>query len=222
MGGGRVDVTQRPIAARSTRSTRRSTPPDERRCAVSGRELPGVADAVDRAADTSPRLWDRRSRHPDAFVVSAGLGPVSWSAPVRGDRRTWSADVADAVERRGTLVDAPVEISVDAGQVIGVAGHRAGGAGRRAVRSSSSSRCCTDRPTWPSPWPRTTIPPRTGTGSSGCPTPPPRRHRAVRPWPWGQVRSTSSSAPWPSRVPRRARHRLDRTATHRRRVRCCS
>ena len=86
--------------------------------------LPGVAEAVDRAVHASPRLWERRPGSDDAYVVSAGLGPVRWAASVRGDRRSWPAAVRAAIDARGSLPDAPVEVSLADGQVVGVVGRR--------------------------------------------------------------------------------------------------
>ena len=66
---------------------------EERACAAVEQRLPGVGRRRGpRVADASARLWERRSHHHDAFVVSAGLGPVPWRPPVRGDRRTWSTE----------------------------------------------------------------------------------------------------------------------------------
>ncbi|MFO8075856.1 MAG: FtsK/SpoIIIE domain-containing protein [Egibacteraceae bacterium] len=98
--------------------------------------LPDLAEVVRRAAEPSVRLWERRSGHADALRLRAGAGPVPWQPPVSGlDRLDEGplARVEACLARHRALADAPVEVDLRDGGVVGVVAER--GTGRAVARA---------------------------------------------------------------------------------------
>ncbi len=83
---------------------------------VAPRDLPKLAESVD------PGLWERRPRHADFMTLPVGTGCVPWR-PSLGDEPLVPA-AAVVVAEHARLHAVPVEIPLNAGTVVGVAGSR--------------------------------------------------------------------------------------------------
>jgi S-DNA-T family DNA segregation ATPase FtsK/SpoIIIE len=96
---------------------------------------PTVADAISAASAVGTDVWARRADHPDAFAVTLGWGPVTWSLAL--DRASGSVDaplpveIAAMVEAAERFDDAPVATDLDRGAALAVTGPAA----RAVVRS---------------------------------------------------------------------------------------
>jgi S-DNA-T family DNA segregation ATPase FtsK/SpoIIIE len=80
------------------------------------------AEALFRARTPSPRLWERRPAAADFQVLSVGIADLAWSPPVEGD--AGSPEVAELLDRLRLLPAVPVPVSLRAGTVLGLDGHR--------------------------------------------------------------------------------------------------
>ncbi|MDJ0954254.1 MAG: FtsK/SpoIIIE domain-containing protein [Acidimicrobiia bacterium] len=101
----RADV----VAAHTAASRRR------RARAVMPGALPELAERVDST------LWERRSHHADFMALPLGTGCVPWR-PALDDEP--SGPAAEVVAEHSHLHSVPVEVTLDAGTVVGVAGSR--------------------------------------------------------------------------------------------------
>ncbi len=92
---------------------------------ASWRAQPHIAEITRRALAGSVRLWERRTRHADAFELSVGIGPRSW-APVAADRGPVELDtrVAEELYAASVLQSVPVTVSLAAARSVGVFGDR--------------------------------------------------------------------------------------------------
>jgi len=88
-------------------------------------QLPDAAETSRRARTPSKRLWERRPGHPDFLHARAGIGRVPWAPPVVASREGLPAQVEQVVARHRTLRDAPVEVDLSGGGVVGLVGDRA-------------------------------------------------------------------------------------------------
>src|SRR5690606_21438843 len=101
----------------------------QRRRAASG----DLAETVHRARAASPRLWERRPGHGDFLHLVVGEADVTWEPPLSGSVNASSAEVAAAVAAARRLFDAPVEVDLAEGGVVGIVGDA--GAARAVARS---------------------------------------------------------------------------------------
>jgi S-DNA-T family DNA segregation ATPase FtsK/SpoIIIE len=86
--------------------------------------LPDAAETLRRARTPSIRLWERRPEHPDFLHLRAGIGCVPWSPPVTAGRDGLPAQVEEVVAHHRTLQDAPVQVDLSHGGVVGLVGDR--------------------------------------------------------------------------------------------------
>ncbi|MDF1596706.1 MAG: FtsK/SpoIIIE domain-containing protein [Acidimicrobiia bacterium] len=86
---------------------------------------PCVPDLVRGAIEMEPVLWERRRHHPDYLRLSIGMGRTWWEPPVRSPSGG-DPTVEAVIERRSLLPNGPVEVGLEAGTMIGVAGDRPG------------------------------------------------------------------------------------------------
>ena len=97
---------------------------------------PTVADTIAAVSAIGSGVWARRADHPDAFAVTLGWGPVTWSLAL--DRVAGSAeaslpvDVAAMVEPAERFDDAPVATDLGPGSALAITGPAA----RAVVRSA--------------------------------------------------------------------------------------
>lgn len=89
--------------------------------------LVDIAETLRRAHAPSTTLWQRRPVHDDFLVLGAGTGNVSWSPPVEVPRDGFDDEVARVMDRFAVLGEAPVEVDLSAGGVVGLVGDRAAG-----------------------------------------------------------------------------------------------
>lgn len=96
--------------------------------------LPDLAEVIRRIELPSRRLWERRpprrvaeapDRHEDWLRLNAGIGVVAWSPPVGGGVRVGGKGdeaVEGLVAAVSRLLDAPVEVDLSGGGVVGIVG----------------------------------------------------------------------------------------------------
>ncbi len=89
--------------------------------------LVDIAETLRRAHAPSTTLWQRRPVHDDFLALRAGTGPVPWSPPVEGPRDEMDEEVGRVMARFTLLHDAPVEVDLSSGGVVGLVGDRAAG-----------------------------------------------------------------------------------------------
>ncbi len=84
------------------------------------REDPVVADLIDWAARSDPRLWERRGDDENQMRFSVGFGDASWNAGWRADAAPEATTLLSALDH---LTDVP--ITLDVSGVVGIVGDRA-------------------------------------------------------------------------------------------------
>jgi S-DNA-T family DNA segregation ATPase FtsK/SpoIIIE len=92
---------------------------------------PDVGDAIERITAGSPRLWERRPEHGDAWRVVLGRGEQPWRA--RFEVETVDADLAVLLTTRSNLADVPIAADVGPGTVLGISGRAARGVARATI-----------------------------------------------------------------------------------------
>ena len=85
--------------------------------------LPHAGEVLRRATQPATSLWERRPGDADVLRLRAGIGAVPWEPPIELPREVHE-DVARLLERHRLLVDAPVEIDLAHGGVVGLVGDR--------------------------------------------------------------------------------------------------
>ncbi|MFV0309191.1 MAG: FtsK/SpoIIIE domain-containing protein [Desertimonas sp.] len=71
---------------------------------------PDLSELVSWVERTSPRLWERRAGHADAFHIAIGWGDTPWAVPLHRSRS--SIDVAEAVATHDRLRGVPVTVDL--------------------------------------------------------------------------------------------------------------
>ena len=99
--------------------------------------LTEAPEVVWRALAAGPRLWERRSGHPDFMMVAIGTATIPWEPALIG--RLGDEETAAVLTRCARLDDAPVGIELTRGTVLGIAGcrHQALGMARWVVTQVS-------------------------------------------------------------------------------------
>ncbi|MEJ7583384.1 MAG: FtsK/SpoIIIE domain-containing protein [Acidimicrobiales bacterium] len=87
-------------------------------------KLPDPAEVLRRALVPSTHLWERRPDHLGTLHLRLGLGPVPWSPPVTGERRSLDDDVRAAIAATSLIPGAPVLADLSHGGVVGLVGDR--------------------------------------------------------------------------------------------------
>ena len=85
------------------------------------RAHPTLAELIDRAIVTDPKLWERRSEHSDAFVLPLGLADQRWTPELaRGSGSIGQAD--EIVAAQGLLPAVPVVVDLLNERGLGIVG----------------------------------------------------------------------------------------------------
>jgi S-DNA-T family DNA segregation ATPase FtsK/SpoIIIE len=94
--------------------------------------LPSIAEVLQRAEQPSSRLWERRAQHADQLVLCAGVGPVAFTPALRtanGQAAETTPDATKVLEAFDRLPDAPVDVDLSRGGVVGIVGARGAAVG---------------------------------------------------------------------------------------------
>lgn len=89
------------------------------------REVPQPTTLIAAVAAESPRMWERRRHHPDVMTLGVGTGAAPWSPSLTLPPAGPAPEVQAIVAGHGALRRVPIEVSCDAGEVVGIAGDRA-------------------------------------------------------------------------------------------------
>ncbi|MEO7555295.1 MAG: FtsK/SpoIIIE domain-containing protein [Acidimicrobiales bacterium] len=95
--------------------------------------LPDLAEVTRRVALPSVRLWERRGTDADALCLRLGTGDIGWLPPLEEPRRPRLPALDSVIAAHSCLADAPVELELRAGAVVGLVGDRT--AARAVARS---------------------------------------------------------------------------------------
>ncbi|MBB2943589.1 S-DNA-T family DNA segregation ATPase FtsK/SpoIIIE [Actinoplanes lutulentus] len=86
--------------------------------------LADPAETLRRAELPSTRLWERRPHHEDYLLLNAGIAALTWKPPVRAEGGPMPEAVTERIDAV-RLPAAPVEVRLNHGGVVGIAGDRA-------------------------------------------------------------------------------------------------
>ena len=89
------------------------------------RVLVDVAEVVRRAHQPSVHLWERRAAHGDWLRLRAGLGDTNWLPPLIEPRGARTEHLESILASYANVRDAPIEVDLSAGGVVGIVGPRA-------------------------------------------------------------------------------------------------
>ena len=87
--------------------------------------LPDAAEVARRGELPSVQLWERRPQHDDWLRLRAGTGEVAWLPPLAEPSGPRPLALAEVLAEHERLLDAPIEVDVSDGGVVGVVGDRA-------------------------------------------------------------------------------------------------
>jgi S-DNA-T family DNA segregation ATPase FtsK/SpoIIIE len=88
------------------------------------RALPDLAEVARRATLPSVQLWQRRTRHDDWLQLRAGIGDIVWRPPLTERSGARPTELDALLVDRSVLVDAPVDVDLSAGGIVGLVGGR--------------------------------------------------------------------------------------------------
>lgn len=76
-----------------------------------------------RASIPTTGLWSRKPDHPDALTLTIGTGNHKWDIPLQGDHSNLEKEVR-SLTSDSYIIDAPLQIDLSEGQIVGVVGDR--------------------------------------------------------------------------------------------------